>query len=241
MKAKIFLSAFLLFSWLESGNAGGWISLGPDTSNGTNIKQIVFTPSGDLLAVSERGIIRHSHDTLWDFTLHNYFPPVPSLQDPSRDADQIQIISPNEMLVGWNGMFVNVGEPAAGLGRTQIDGARWGLDVWAGGGFPTSFNMVSEHPPGTRLFSDLYGLKVSNDSGATWNQYPSSPPFWNTRFLSVDRSNRYLYGTNAAGLISFDLTSDRIDTLRPTRISILRRQTFSLRETHFFWQSAIVL
>ena len=190
-------------------------SLGPDTSKGTNIKQIVFTPSGDLLAVSDRGIIRHSYDTVWNFTLHNYYPSAPSLQDPSRDAEQIQIISPNEMLVGWNGMLVNVGEPTAGLGHTQVNNAHWGIDVWSGGGFPTAFNILAEHPPGTRLFADLYGLKVSNDSGMTWNPYPNSPHLWNSHFLSIDRSNRYLYSTNTAGLISFDLTTGGTDTLFP--------------------------
>lgn len=215
MKASLLFTPLLIFIWLESAIGGGWASLGPDTSKGTNIKQIVFTPSGDLLAVSDRGIIRHSYDTVWNFTLHNYYPPAPSLQDPSRDAEQIQIISPNEMLVGWNGMLVNVGEPTAGLGHTQVNNAHWGIDVWSGGGFPTAFNILAEHPPGTRLFADLYGLKVSNDSGMTWNPYPNSPHLWNSHFLSIDRSNRYLYSTNTAGLISFDLTTGGTDTLFP--------------------------
>ena len=215
MKTSLLFTPLLIFVWLESANAGGWVSLGPDTSKGTNIKQIVFTASGELLAVSDRGIIRHMHDTVWNFTLQNYYPPAPSLQDPSRNAEQIQMISPGDMLVGWNGILVNVGEPTAGLGRTQINNANWAFDVWTGGGFPTSFNIVSEHAAGTRLLADLYGLRVSSDSGMTWNPYPNSPQLWYTKFLAVDRGNRYLYGTTTAGLISFDLTSGMVDTLFP--------------------------
>jgi hypothetical protein len=117
------------------------------------------------------------------------------------------------MLVGWNGMLVNINEPTAGLGLTLIDTARWGFDVWGGGGFPTSFNVTADSPPGIRLYADLYGLDVSNDSGRTWSQYPNRPSLWNSKFLKLDGTNRYIYGTNNAGLISFDLASYRTDTL----------------------------
>ncbi|MEK9137221.1 MAG: T9SS type A sorting domain-containing protein, partial [Bacteroidota bacterium] len=163
----------------------------------------------------------HTQDSIWSFSLRNYFPPFPSLQDPSRDAECIYVLSQREMLVGWNGMLVNVNEPTAGMVLALIDTAHWWREVWSGGGFPTSFNIVSEHPPAARLYADLYGLRASTDSGRSWNQHPTAPGFRMLSFSALDRSNRYLYtvstgGAGATGLISLDLTANRIDTLYRT-------------------------
>jgi hypothetical protein len=96
---------------------------------------------------------------------------------------------------------------------TSIDTARWFPDVWGGGGFPTTFNFVAEHPPGSKLYADLYGLSVSTNEGETWTPYPNRPSLWQTRFLALNPTNTVLYSTGVSCLISFDLTSGRVDTL----------------------------